>query len=161
MQSASLDVPFLDLRENPELYRGNLFALGGIIVNTRVTEKGSLIEAVYVPVDSRGYLRGIGASHERFLALWPKERGILDPMIYRQKREITIAGEFKEIQRGKIDDLEYSYPVFEIVDFYLWEERPPSYYYYPPPYPYGPYWGDYPYYWYDRPYWRFRPYYWW
>jgi outer membrane lipoprotein len=152
LQSASIDVPFDDMREHPSLYKGKLYLLGGIIDKTKTSDAGSLIEAVYIPVDSKGYLKGARLSQERFLALWPKSRGLLDPLIYRQKRSITIAGEFIEPRKGKIDEMDYTYAVFEIQDVYLWEEQ---YYYMPPAYPYPPYPYYYPYWWWEFPRWRY------
>lgn len=163
METGIREISFSDIKQNPIRYQGKLFILGGIIVNTKLREDGTLIEALYVSVDSRGYLKGIGRSHERFLALFPRESGVLDPIIFRPGREVTIAAEFLRIQEGKIDDLDYVYPLFKIKELYLWEERKEYYlipYYYEP----YPFWWDYPYWW-DRPYWRWRyrvpPPYWW
>src|SRR4030042_7016725 len=148
-----------DVRSNPDLYKGKLFILGGSIVNTKLTQEGSQDAALYIPVDSRGYLKDVEplSSDGRFLAILHKEQGTLDPLIYRKGRDITLAGAFIETRSGKIDEAEYTYPVFEIIEIYLWKEREyyPGYYY---PYPY-----TYPYGWYD-PWWRpwgpwWRPYY--
>lgn len=164
MKAGSIDVPFGEIRKNPEPFRGQLFILGGIIVNTRLTEQGSLIEAAYVKVDTWGYLKWMDSSDGRFLALCPKECGILEPTIYRSGRKITMAGVFIGTQQGKIDEMDYLYPVFEIKDLYLWDQQ---LYYTPPPYTYPLYWWDYPYpYWGGGPYWYrhyyMRPYpYWW
>jgi outer membrane lipoprotein len=99
-------------------------------VETRLVEKGSQIEALSVPVDSLGYLQEAGHTQGRFLALYPRSKGLLDPMVYRKWREVTLAGEFVEMRRGKIDEMDYVYPEFEIRDIYLWEERK-DYYNYP------------------------------
>jgi outer membrane lipoprotein len=152
------DFSLPDLTKNPNLYKGKLFALGGIIVKTKVTSEGSLIEALYVAVDSRGYLEEINSAGGRFLALFPKEKGLLDPVIFRSKREITIIGEFIGTKTGKIDETKYTYPLFKILDFYLWEEPrnlmiiAPYY----NPYPY--YMWGYPYSRWNSPYWGY-PYY--
>ncbi|MBE0426124.1 MAG: Slp family lipoprotein [Nitrospirae bacterium] len=163
MDVAIRDVSFSDIKQNPAFYRGKIFVLGGIIVNTRATPEDSLIEALYVPVDSRGYLKGVGTLHNRFLAIFPMESGLLDPMVFRPQREITLAGEFIGTREGKIDEMDYVYPLFRIKELYLWEEKKEYYivpYYYEP----YPYWWDYPY-WGYRPYWRWRhsvpPPYWW
>ena len=150
------------LRETPEVFQGKLFILGGLIVDTRLTEQGSQIEALSVPVDSLGYLQGTERSQGRFLALYPKAKGILDPMVFNKGRAITLAGEFVEARRGKIDEMEYVYPVFEIRQIYLWEEPKeyylPAYpYTYPYPYYYDPFYYRSPF-WYDPwyypyPYW--------
>ncbi|MGB9716104.1 MAG: Slp family lipoprotein [Thermodesulfovibrionales bacterium] len=161
MQKGIRDVSISEIRNKPNIYRGKLFILGGMIVNTKFVQEGSQIEALYIPVDSRGYLKNIEPG-ERFLAILPKDRGTLDPLIYRKEREVTIAGKFIELRSGKIDETEYVYPVFEIIDIYLWRERRDYYY----PY-YRPYWWEYPYpyYWWDPwwrpwgPYWR-HPYWW-
>ncbi|MDI6890425.1 MAG: Slp family lipoprotein [Thermodesulfovibrionales bacterium] len=158
METGIRDFSLSDTRNNPDLYRGKPFILGGLIVNTKFIERGSLIEAVYVPVDSRGYLKDMELSNGRFLAIFPKEKGLLDPLIYRRGREITLAGEFIEVRSGRIDEMEYTYPVFEIKEIYLWKERKV---YYPD---YRPYWCDYPYpyhYWWDPWWWRHYPPYWW
>jgi outer membrane lipoprotein len=126
------NVPFSRLREAPNAYQGKTFILGGLIVETRFAGKGSQIEALSVPVDSYGYLKETEHSMGRFLAIYPRESGLLDPLVYNKGREITLAGEFLGIQKGKIDEMEYAYPVFEIKQIYLWEER--KYYY--PIYPY-------------------------
>ena len=109
-----------------------------------------MISAIFVPVDSMGYLKDSGVFNSRFLAIYPKEKGFLDPLIFLQEREITVAGEFKGTRSGRIDEMEYTYPLFEIKDIYLWEERM-DYYIAPPFYPlwdypgmyYGPWWRYY------------------
>lgn len=158
MKEGAREFSLAHLRETPEVFTGKLFILGGLISETRLTEKGAQIDAIFVPVDSLGYLRSVTRHEGRFLAVYPKSKGILDPLIYKKGREITLAGEFLEIRKGKIDEMEYLFPVFEIKDIYLWEERQEYYYlpgYYPYYYPYynypflydpwgrpypGPYW---------------------
>ena len=145
------EIDFDSLRQNPDSYRGSMYILGGVIVKARVTQEGSLIEALYSPVNDRGYLRGFRGTGERFLALYRGSK-ILDPMIFRKNREITIAGEFIGIRTGKIDDADYIFPLFEIKEFYLWEEPVKREYYYPPPHyfppPYYRYRYNYPWLWY-------------
>lgn len=91
MRSATLNPSLSELTAAPVMFEDKLYILGGKIVNTRVTKDGSMIKAIYAPVDSRGYLKDHVRSI-RFLALSPKEKGILDPIIFRKDREITIAG---------------------------------------------------------------------
>jgi outer membrane lipoprotein len=107
MKQGMRDVSFNQLRQEPDVYKGKLFILGGIIAETRFSEKGSQIEALSVPVDSLGYLQGSDHTQGRFLAVYPKSKGLLDPMVFKRGREITLAGEFVETRKGKIDDMEY------------------------------------------------------
>jgi outer membrane lipoprotein len=152
MKQGTVNVNFPEMKENPGPYKGNLYILGGIISKTTATKEGALIEALHVPVDSRGYLRNLIATDGRFLALFPGK--FLDPLIFREKREITLAGEFIGTRSGRIDEMEYSFPLFEIREIHLWAERKEYGYYEPYPYWYPPY----PYWWHD-PWWGPR-YYW-
>lgn len=162
MREGLRNVPLDAVRASPEAYQGRLFILGGMIVETKATEQGARIEALAMPVDRYGQLRqGFRTSDGRFLAVYPKEHGFLDPIIFKKGRMITLAGDFKGVRTARVDEAEYVYPVFEIRQIYLWAEPPdyyyPNYYYpYPYPYPYGwhdPWWRPYPPSWYGPPYW--------
>jgi outer membrane lipoprotein len=133
MKQGSRDPSFSMMREGPDAFKGRLFILGGVIVGNRFTEAGSQIEALAAPVDSKGYLRDSDRSEGRFLAVYPRTKGLLDPMVYKKGREITLAGEFIGVRSGKIDEMEYDYPLFEIRQIYLWREERD---YYRPGYPY-------------------------
>ncbi len=159
MQRGIYTTHLSEVKQNPIMNKGKLFILGGIIVKTKVTKEGSLIEAIFVPVNSLGYLKGYRAANERFLAIY-RDRDLLDPLIYEEKREITLAGEFIEVRKGPIGEMEYAYPLFEIKEIYLWEEyKETGYYVYPPYYPtpyypapyyryrYSPFYDNYPYPW--------------
>jgi outer membrane lipoprotein len=159
MREGERNVSFSHLREAPDKYKGKLFILGGLIVNSRLTEQGSQIEALYVPVDSYGSLEEGVPIQGRFLAIYPKEKGLLDPVVYKKGRDVTLAGEFVELRKGKIDEMAYDYPVFEIRQIHLWEE---PVYYYSAPYYYYPYYPYYPYpYVYDRWGWPYSDPIWW
>ena len=55
IKSGTFDINPTALRQETSQYVGQLYILGGIIAKTTVTEEGSLIEALYVPVNSKGY----------------------------------------------------------------------------------------------------------
>lgn len=153
MNQGIFNMQLSEIKRNPVRYKGRLFIFGGIIVETTVKENGSLIEAIYVPVTSRGYLKSLKTSDGRFLALY-QGKNILDPLIFREKREITLAAEFVGLRKGKIGELEYTYPFFDIKQIYLWEEiEQEDYRYryrYPPYYPPWYYRRGYP-----DPWWRY------
>jgi outer membrane lipoprotein len=145
IEASIRDFSMADLQKDPKPYEGKLFVFGGIVADTKVTPQGSLIEALSVRVDARGYLKELGQNQVRFLALYPKENGILDPVIYERGRQITLAAEFLGTRKGKIDTMEYMFPFFRIKEIHLWTEQKEYYY---PPFYYGPY----PYFW-NYPYW--------
>jgi outer membrane lipoprotein len=116
----------MQLSQDPVQYQGRIFILGGAIVSCILTETGSLVEAVQIPVDSNGYLKESDPSTGRFLAFYPKEFGVLDPVVYRGGRRITLAGKLSGTRLGKIDEMEYAYPYFETIQVYLWDEGRPD-----------------------------------
>ena len=142
MKAGRRDADMTVLSQQPTPYIGKLFILGGVILKTTVTNEGSVVEAMYVPVDANGYLKDV-LENGRFLAIYPKKDGILDPMIYKRKREVTIAGYFEGTRKGTLDKAEYNFPVFRISEIYLWnQEYSYAYPYYYSPY-YYPYYGSY------------------
>jgi outer membrane lipoprotein len=138
-----------ELRQAPESFIGRLFLFGGMIVNVKNQQEGSQLEGVYVLTDRKGYLRE-GEYRGRFIA---KSKEFLDPVIYKTGRSVTIAGEFRGFEKGKIGEMEYDYPIFEIKEIYLWPEEktyqvPPPWWYDPWYYPWDPWWRyRYPYWW--------------
>jgi len=144
MQQGARNPSLAALIQNPDMYRDRLFILGGVIARTTLKAEDSEIEALYVPVDNWGYPQDAVSSSQRFLALYPREQGILDPLIYQKNRRATIAGVFTGVVTGKVDEMEYVFPLFRIMQIYLEPKRPAAvYYYYPPAYP-GPIWWGYP-----------------
>lgn len=136
MDQGAREFQLSHLTETPEAFKDHLFILGGVIVDTKLTEKGSQIEALFIPVNASGYLRDPSRHQGRFLAVYARSKGILDPLIYKKGREITLAGDFVEVRKGKIDEMEYSYPVFKVRQIHLWEEYRDYPYAWPYPYPY-------------------------
>ncbi len=134
-----------EIKASPEASKGRLFILGGLIVRVKNEQDGSVIEAIFMGVDQKGYLKE-SEYGPRFFA---KTKDFIDPVIYKAGRTITIAGEFSGTLKGTIGDMEYEYPVFEIKDLYLWPEE--KIYPAPPPWWYDPW-----YYWWYDPWWRYR-----
>jgi outer membrane lipoprotein len=145
-EKARVDVPFSTIKGNVDKYKGEVFILGGIIVETKNTEEGTIIEVVHTDVDSLGYIIDPDRSSGRFMVI---EKGYLDPMIFKKRRQITVAAELIGSRVKKIGEIEYVYPLFELKEIYLWKKER-GYYAIPPPYPYPLYWDKYPYWWYDR-----------
>jgi len=150
LRSADRTTALSALQKDPDRYKEKLFVFGGTIVETRVTAEGSLIEALHRPVDGKGYILRARRPDGRFLALYPKNMGLLDPLIYAPGRDVTVAATFVGSRAGKIGEIETAFPLFEIKNVHLWAEMETAY---PPPYPYWYY--PYPYWW-DSPWWPYR-----
>jgi outer membrane lipoprotein len=160
-QRAVRDVSFRNMLDNPDAYIDRTFILGGIIAEAKNTREGTEIEVVQTPVDRYGYIIDNDASEGRFMVFTKKQ---LDPLIYKKGRLITLAGRLKGTKAGLLGNVEFTYPLIEADEIYLWREdryyRPYFYnYYYDPflysyPYSYG--YGYYPFwpgYYYRYPWW--------
>jgi outer membrane lipoprotein len=150
MSNSTLNPMPNELNASPASFQGKMYIFGGRIVNTRTTKDGFVIEAIFLNVDSRGQIDENNKYIGRFLAILPKDKGMIDPLIFRTGKDVTIAGIYKGIRTQLMDKLDYSYSYFEIVAIRLWEEK--AYYYGPVMYvPYPQlYW------WYSPGYHRWR-----
>jgi len=152
LETGASNVSLDDLLSDPEVYRGKLFILGGTILHTMPGADGTLIDALYVPVNASGYLKH-ARPDGRLIALYPRKEGEIDPARGYHNVQITLAGVFMGTQAATDGERTYTVPVFRIEQVYLWPTD--SYYttYYlsigcPGPY-WGPYWGPY----FAQPYW--------
>ncbi len=134
-------VSFSAVRSDPDAFLQSRLILGGTIMETTTKEKGAEIEVIQHPIDRFGYIIDPDLSDGRFLVSSDRQ---LDPLIFKQGRQVTISGILVGSAKRRLGEAEYRYPVLEAREIHLWKE--------PGPYPAGPY----PY-WYD-PYWPYRPY---
>ncbi|MEN6620416.1 MAG: Slp family lipoprotein [Smithella sp.] len=118
MDIADKSISFSALQENPDNFKGKTVILGGQIITTTVKENETWIEVLQKPLDSRQKPLNTDKSLGRFLARF---RGFLDPSIYASGRKLTVAG----IVEGKIikplKELNYTYPVLFVQEYYLWK----------------------------------------
>ena len=121
---------------------------GGVIAGIKNNTRDTLIEVVDRPLDKNGRPLDSDTSGGRFLARIP---GFLDPAIYANERELTVAGALAATITRPVGDYLYRYPVVEVDTYYLWAKPLPP----PPQYPYY-----YDRFWYDPwyPPIRYRPY---
>ena len=138
------------LNASPASFEGKMYIFGGRIINLRTTPDGYVIEALFLPVNSRGKIEEGDKYIGRFLAILPKEKGMLDPLIFKPGRDVSVAGIYRGIRTQKSDNIENAYSYFEIQAIRLWEERV----YYGSPIIYYPY--PQLYWWYGPAYYRWR-----
>lgn len=142
-REVSRDITFEEVIKDPETYKGKVVLLSGIILGSKNTKKGTLIEILQKPADIEGRPKDVDQSDGRFLALY---KGYLDVAIYSRGREAIVAGEIKGKRALPLGEIEYTYPLILIKEIHLFkakkEERV-----YPYPYPHWwyPSWWNYPY----------------
>lgn len=140
------DLAFGDVQKDPEAYRGRTVLWGGVIVETLNRPQETLIKVRLTELDLDARPQNTDRSPGRFLVQYA---GFLDPAIYREGREISVAGEITGREVLPLGTLHYVYPVVAAKEIRLWEILDPRRPYYHPYY-YDPF---YPWWWY-RPYWR-------
>ncbi len=123
---------------------------GGIIIDAKNESNRTCFEVLSRELDRymRPKIEDLTAG--RFIAC---KDGFYDPEVFAKGREVTLVANIKGIEEHKVDDFNYRYPVLEVSDLVLWEERKDVLIYRDF---YDPYW--YPYAW-GNPYYGFYPYY--
>ncbi|MDZ4729616.1 MAG: Slp family lipoprotein [Xanthomonadales bacterium] len=123
---------------------------GGIIIDAKNETNRTCFEVLSRELDRymRPKVEDITAG--RFIAC---KNGFFDPEVFAKGREVTLVANITGIEEHKIDEFNYRYPLLEVNDLVLWEERQDVLIYrdfYDPywyPYAWGsPYFGYYPYY---------------
>ncbi len=91
---------------SPDAYKGRTVILGGVIINSKNTDEGTLIEVLQKPIDYRGRPANTDISLGRFLVFY---EGYLDTAIYSVGRKVTVAGEVLGKRMRPLGELEYPY----------------------------------------------------
>jgi len=120
-----------EVTAKPDSYQETFVLWSGIIVETRTFSSYSVIEVLERPADYQGRPRNVDISEGRFLA---KKEGFLDPAVYSRGREVTVAGTVEGVEVSPIGEYDYTYPVINVQEIYLWSvepERTINYFYYP------------------------------
>jgi len=140
----SRDITFKQVIKDPDACKGKTVLISGIILGSKNTKEGTLIEILQKPADLQGRPMDVDESDGRFLALYD---GYLDTAIYTRGREVAVAGEIKEKRVLPLGEIDYTYPLISIRVIHLFKPKKEEKFY---RYPY-PYWS-YPPLWY-HPYW--------
>ncbi len=129
------------VRENPSGYTDEMTLWAGEIITAKNEKEGTMIEILQKPADLESRPKQGDLTEGRFLAYY---KGYLDVAIYAKGREVTVAGRLKGERVQRLGEIEYTYPVIEVEEIYLWPEREkeqyPFEYYYPWPRPHWYYW---------------------
>ncbi|MDX1764791.1 MAG: Slp family lipoprotein, partial [bacterium] len=96
------------VRENATRYRGAVVAWGGYIYETRNTRDGTYVEIIETPLNYRNRPEAMDETRGRFLLLHP---GFAEPARYAPGKAITVVGEFRGMERRRLGEIDYSYPI--------------------------------------------------
>lgn len=116
-QQADQSLSFPVLSVDPDVYKGKVVVLGGVIAKITTKPEQTELEIVQKNLDSSNEPETTDTSYGRFLVIADR---FLDPLIYKKDRKITIAGEVLGSEVRKLDTLEYRYPVIKALELKLW-----------------------------------------
>lgn len=137
-----------EVRAAPQRFIGTVVRWGGVIAGVENKADGSVVEVVSRPLSDSARPEESDATAGRFLAYI---KIFIDPVVYAKGRDVTVVGRVSGVERRKIGEYDYAFPVVQASGYFLWPKRPVSvrdpYYYYPamspwpyydPWFPYGP-----------------------
>ena len=143
-------VPFSELIQHTESYKGDTVIVGGYILETRNQAGSTLIKILQAPLMTGDEPRSRDYSQGRFVVEY---QGFLDPAVYSKDRKVTVAGTVAGTVAETEGGYPYAYLKIKSREIYLWPKYeyryydpyydywyfPRHYFYYPYP-PYGYYW---------------------
>jgi outer membrane lipoprotein len=103
-----------------EALQGDEVLWGGMIVNSANLEDATRLEILGYPLDGAQRPSTSAEPTGRFMAI---EQGYLETVDYRQGRLVTVRGTLTETREGSIGEADYTYPVVESDQVYLWPQE--------------------------------------
>lgn len=139
------DLRYVEVKDNPEAYRGKLMLAGGKVLSAKRLEQGTRIEVLQFPLSNDLIPEARHEqSHGRFVAMDIDDQHIVDPAVLGEDKLITLVGEVLGTATVKVGEVEEQVPKLAIKHVTLWDPaRWQPYYGYRSPYAwgYGPYYG--------------------
>jgi len=113
-------VAFADAHVQKTSAVGETARWGGIIAKVDNLPDQTRLEIVVFPLQSSAKPKQSDESLGRFRAY---AKGLLDPMIYKVGKSVTVVGQIAPNEAGKIGEHEYSYPVLAASAVHLWKNK--------------------------------------
>ena len=113
-------VTFAQVAQDPDAYEGKTVLFGGDIIEAQNLPDKTLVVVLQRPLGRRGEPAAGDVSEGRFILRNPE---FLDPAIYSPGRKITAAGTVVGKEVRPLGEIEYTYPIIEKRELYLWPEE--------------------------------------
>ena len=116
LQRESRPITMAQVKADPGGMRGTVI-WGGRIVSTVNSTNGGAIYIMYQPLDETDKPLRYEQATGRFVAI---SRDFLDPNAFPRGRLITIAGNIAGVRIERLQNVQYTYPVINILQTHVW-----------------------------------------
>lgn len=93
---------------------------GGVILTTTNLKDSSEVEVLGYPLDGDQQPQIDQQALGRFIF---QVKGYLEPATYAKSRMVTVVGKLARVQTGKVGESDYTYPVIDAEQLYLWPKQ--------------------------------------
>ena len=100
--------------------RGRAVLWGGVIVDVRNLKDTTEIAVLAYPLDDYSFPDSSKSPMGRFIVRYS---GFLDPLDYAPGRLLTVLGQVDGVDKGKVGDAPYTFPVVKSSSLHLWNRN--------------------------------------
>ena len=150
-QAPAESLSVAQVQKAPQDYRGKEVRWGGDILEVVNARKHTDVLVLARKLGRKGEPVVDGQADARFIARFS---GFREPAEFPEKKRLTVSGSIIGMEKRKVGEFSYPYPVVEVRESHLWPDPRPMddyRYYYGPYYGWGPPYYRYP--WWGYPYW--------
>ena len=104
-------------KKTPATAKGQTVLWGGTILSSKNLKTSTRLELLAYPVDSDGWPNRNAKPIGRFLL---DHTGYLETADYAEGRLLTVVGPIAGVEKGKLGETEYIYPVVQAQQKHLW-----------------------------------------
>ena len=120
LDSSEPRIPFNEIKAAPDRHVGKTVVLGGTLIRVIRANDHPIMEILERPLGSRLQPQGNDKTGGRFLARFDKLNEESD---LQKGRLITFGGTVVGQETRPLDRTEYTYPVIQVEEYYLWREQ--------------------------------------
>lgn len=116
------DLPSLENQLTPKAAAANsaneqAIVWGGVIINARNLVATTRLEVLAYPLDKQHHPKTSENAEGRFFV---EKEGYLETADYATSRHITVHGQIISIEKGKVGEADYDFPLVKATEIYLW-----------------------------------------
>lgn len=109
---------FAELQAQPRRYQNEVVLVGGKVIDTLVSSDATEIIVLQLPLNRQAQPTDKDQSQGRFIV---RSGEFLDPAVYAKGALVTIVGRVISAQARPIGQMDYLYPVLDLVEIRKWD----------------------------------------